>query len=117
MDENEALLFFKNAINKVDSHYYNQNEGVFCYELYHQLRKSQEENGQNWENVSIDGELLKDRITDEEANEKGIVPLDGRRYPDFLMHQRDNANFQLLVAEVKTTPDLERRELKKDGSS
>lgn len=85
-------------------------ERVFAYELYHQWRKLSEQF--NYDNLIINGEILKDGSILHHEHLKEI-------YPDLLLHeQQNNLNQQILACEIKTLKALEhengKRKLKQD---
>lgn len=92
------ITFLKDAINKIDSSYFNLKttyssiirERVFCYELYHQIR-------------NIVGE--KDNLfrIHGEPDKRGHLKFDveDRRNPDFIFHAPSSMNHNLIVLEVK----------------
>ncbi|MFC2167775.1 hypothetical protein ACFLRW_02235 [Acidobacteriota bacterium] len=65
-------------------------ERVYCYELYHQLRKQL---GDDYP-YKLDGEL--DKVNHPEIHDKI-----GAKKPDFVVHVPGNMNNNLLVIEVK----------------
>lgn len=88
-------------------------ERVFCYELYHQLRKIMEQNNLN-EKVILQAELLKTQVSSEIEQLFGIQSTDGVYYPDFLLHEPGTFNNQFLIIEVKANPKLTVEDMKKD---
>ena len=101
--ENDFEYFkkhFKKAITLIDEKYISVSmyklpdkryrERVYCYELYHQLRKLLDDNYE----YMLDGEL------DKKAHpiiEKNI----GAKIPDFIVHYRSNMEHNLAIIEVK----------------
>lgn len=75
-------------------------ERMFCYELYHQLRKLLEENSQTFQNVYLQGELQKIEILTIIQN-YGLGRLTGNFIPDLLLHSPGTAEFHPYVIEVK----------------
>ena len=61
-------------------------ERVFCYELYHQLRKIMVQNDLN-EKTILQAELRKPQVSSEIEQLFGIQSIDGVYYPDFLIHE------------------------------
>ncbi|MGH1144280.1 hypothetical protein [Bacillus pseudomycoides] len=88
-------------------------ERVFCYELYHQLRKIMEQNNLN-EKVILQAELRKPQVSSEIEQLFGIQSTDGVYYPDFLIHEPDTYDNQDLIIEVKANPRLTVEDMKKD---
>ncbi|EWG08968.1 hypothetical protein [Cytobacillus firmus] len=88
-------------------------ERVFCYELYHQLRKVMEEN-QLEEKVILQAELRKNQVGTEIEQLFGIQSTDGVYYPDFLIHEPDTIDNQNLIIEVKANPRLTSEDMIKD---
>ncbi|MFP3257195.1 MAG: hypothetical protein RXO36_05305 [Candidatus Nanopusillus acidilobi] len=67
-------------------------ERIFCYELYHQMRKIQESHNYEFlDFVKIEGERVKDDLN---------IPKKLKKVPDFLAHKPDSDN-NYLVMEVK----------------
>jgi len=98
MDVEQEIKFIKDAINKIDSSYFNLKttyssiirERVFCYELYHQIRNIMEEKNKLF---MIHGE------PDKRGHKK--FDVEGRRNPDFIFHTPSSMNYNLIVLEVK----------------
>ncbi|MBN8202537.1 hypothetical protein LG291_25270 (plasmid) [Cytobacillus firmus] len=88
-------------------------ERVFCYELYHQLRKIMEEN-QLDEKVILQAELRKTQVGSEIEQLFGIQSTEGVYYPDFLIHEPDTFDNQDLIIEVKANPKLTYEDMIKD---
>ncbi|CEI83016.1 hypothetical protein J18TS1_07320 [Oceanobacillus oncorhynchi subsp. incaldanensis] len=89
------------------------NERVFCYELYHQLRKIMEENRLN-EKVILQAELRKAQVSDEITQLFGVNSTDGVYYPDFLIHEPGTYENQDLIIEVKANPKLSTTDMLND---
>jgi len=95
-DFNNFLEQLINATARIEKHYFQQpvtgsknliiRERVYCYELYHQLRYSQEN-----QKYYTDGELDK----------RGHPFIKGNRKPDFVVHVPGNMKNNLAVIEVK----------------
>ncbi|MEK4541350.1 hypothetical protein [Bacillus sp. FSL R5-0585] len=88
-------------------------ERVFCYELYHQLRKIMEQNKLN-EKVILQAELRKAQVGSEIEQLYGMQSTDGVYYPDFLIHEPQTFDNQDLIIEVKANPGLTVADMKKD---
>jgi hypothetical protein len=56
--------------------------------------------------IRVDSELRKEPYDPAAENAENIEPLTNIRYPDFLIHDMNSFDEQLLVGELKTTPDL-----------
>ncbi|MEI3606572.1 hypothetical protein SPD48_12770 [Pseudogracilibacillus sp. SE30717A] len=90
-------------------------ERVFCYELYHQLRRVlQKEQGDLEKKVILQAELQKKQISDEVEDLMGISKLEGRYIPDFLIHEPHTVSNQNLIIEVKANPNLNDNEMLDD---
>ncbi|MEI2358953.1 hypothetical protein [Mesobacillus zeae] len=143
MDIKKYIDFLRKAINNVEEVYFgNQNridsmlnshkidsqdhrrealipylskhhERVFCYELYHQLRKIMEQNNLS-EKVILQAELRKSQVGSEIEQLFEIQSTDGVYYPDFLIHEPDTFDNQDLIIEVKANPGLTIDDMKKD---
>lgn len=89
-------------------------ERVFCYEMYHQLRKKYDEekvaNPQFLGNAKIQGELQKTQIA-ELLRHFGLRRLSRDFIPDFLVHTPGNAEYHPFIIEVKCMPDVSRDEI------
>ncbi len=92
-------------------------ERVFCYELYHQVRRIMDISEQILPNifrdVSFNGELRKE-IIQVILLPQNILPLEARYMPDFLLHSPGNFDNQLLIVEVKTNPELTYAQIQDD---
>ncbi len=93
-------------------------ERVFCYELYHQLRKTMDEYCFEDE-VILQAELRKEQISPSllekfEEKFKNIKSLDGVYYPDFILHQPTSFDKQSLIVEVKTNPQPNIKDIERD---
>ncbi|KML32336.1 hypothetical protein [Rossellomorea marisflavi] len=88
-------------------------ERVFCYELYHQLRKIMEHNKLK-ENVILQAELRKAQVGSEVEQLFELKSIDGVYYPDFLIHEPHTNDNQDLIIEVKANPRLTVKDMKKD---
>jgi hypothetical protein len=97
--EKDFFIFLeqlKEAVTKVDAKYINisvielpnniYRERVFCYELYHQLRKLL---GDDYKYM-LDGEL-----------DKKSHPIIYPKIPDFVIHYRGEMGYNLAIIEVK----------------
>ncbi len=104
-DFNYFVEQFKKAITMIDEKYISVSmyqlpnkryrERVYCYELYHQLRKLL---GDDYEYM-LDGEL------DKKAHpiiEKSI----GAKIPDFVVHYRSYMEQNLVIIEVKSIKNI-----------
>lgn len=103
------LEWLKYAINKVGPGYFGQVERVYCYELYHFIRVamySYERQHGSLGNVFLHAEFVKVVIDDQEATQLGIIPLEGRRSPDFIFHEAATTAHQIAAMEVKANPRL-----------
>ena len=97
---------FKKAVNMIDEKYINisifqlpdkiYRERVYCYELYHQLRRLL---GDDYEYM-LDGEL--DKKT-HPIIEKNI----GAKIPDFIVHYRSYMEHNLVIIEVKPIKSID----------
>ncbi|NEW03270.1 hypothetical protein GYH73_021195 [Bacillus megaterium] len=88
-------------------------ERVFCYELYHQLRKIMEQNKLN-EKVILQAELRKAQVGSEIEQLFKVQSTDGVYYPDFLIHEPHTFDNQDLIIEVKANPKLTVEDMKRD---
>lgn len=88
-------------------------ERVFCYELYHQLRKIMEQNKLN-EKVILQAELRKAQVGSEIEQLFKVQSTDGVYYPDFLIHEPQTFDNQDLIIEVKANPKLTVEDMKRD---
>lgn len=87
------------TINKVNKEYFNikvagadsekRRERVFCYELYHCMRKLQEELQEEY--LTINGEIDK----------SGHLEIEGKYNPDFVIHRQGSMESNEVVVEVK----------------
>lgn len=100
----DFIALVKCALRNVDQKYWqiwtaqNQQlirERAFCYELYHQMRKLQEEacGEPNIATVDITGEIFK-------AGYKGLA-TDEKKSPDFIFHTMHTNSNNTVVMEVK----------------
>lgn len=95
-------------------------ERVFCYELYHKIRKAVDkkigrgENPEYWSRVTLTGELQKDFLKDMTLSSLNLEQLDKRFILDFLIHEIATSDYQELVIEVKTKPNLKFYDIKDD---
>lgn len=104
-----------NILNLVPNQYFGKTERLFAYEFYHQFRKyREEENFLNDDLIVIDAELPKEVLTPEQAAEHNLLPLDSLMYPDFIIHERETGNHQLLVSEIKAERYLSQEKFIKD---
>jgi hypothetical protein len=89
-------------------------ERVFCYELYHQLRKKFDEekmaNAQFFGNAKIQGELQKNQIA-ELLRHFGLRRLTRDFIPDILVHTPGNVEYHPFIIEVKCMPDVSEGEI------
>lgn len=100
-DEYVSLLV--EALTNVDKKYFEieesgtkstkKRERVFCYELYHQMRKLQERNKHL--DLTINGEI----------NKAGNLVIRENFDPDFVIHQQGSMGNNHAVIEVKTSND------------
>lgn len=95
------------SLANVEFEYFKYGERTFCYELYSLIRacmNSYQSNNpeMNIEHLYFHAELMKKSLNDEEIAELNLQNLDGIRYPDFLLHNENNSNHQLIAVEVKT---------------
>lgn len=95
------LQRFREALNNVPPQYFGETERLFTYELYYQLKEIFNNHPLLNNNIVIDAELPKRRLTLYQARVLGLLPLDKLMSPDFIIHERDTGDNQLLVAEVK----------------
>ena len=102
------LQRFEEALNNVSNNYFGDTERLFTYELYYELRKVLNDNPLPYNNIVIDAELPKRRLTPHQAVVYGLLPLDRLMSPDFIIHERDTGTHQLLVSEVKAERSLSR---------
>ncbi len=103
-----------NSINQITEECLNKTERIFSYELYHIFKIELNNNNQFTNNIVLDAELPKRRLSDEQANNLGLIDLGTLMSPDIIVHERDTGNHQLLVAEIKTNKSLSRKSLIKD---
>ena len=103
-----------NSINQITEECLNKTERIFSYELYHIFKIELSNNNQFTNNIVLDAELPKQRLSDEQANNLGLIDLGALMSPDIIVHERDTGNHQLLVAEIKTNKSLSRKSLIKD---
>lgn len=97
------------AIDRVGPGYYGNSERVYCYELYHFLRVAMFHHSKEVEpieNVLLHSEIVKLMPSGDQMNRWDIHPLDGQRSPDFILHQPETFDYQLVAMEVKTGPGL-----------
>ena len=104
---NDFLDHFKEAIKLIDEDYINisvyelpdkiYRERVYCYELYHQLR-----------NLLGDNEYILDGELDKKAHPI-ISSAIGGKIPDFVIHKRGNMDLNLVIVEVKSINNLEKK--------
>ena len=102
----EFLNFLETALKNVDEKYWNVHsaegedfirERVFCYELYHEMRKLQEnEKGRREYHTFSNIDLYA------EPDKRGWEKLedDEKKNPDFIFHKKAESN-NLIVMEVK----------------
>ena len=97
-----------------DNDFIKFSERVFCYELYHHLRKKYDEekvvNPLFLGNAKIQGELQKTQIT-ELLRHYGLRRLTRDFIPDILVHTPGNAEYHPFIIEVKCMPDVSRSEI------
>jgi hypothetical protein len=93
-------------------------ERVFCYELYHQLRKKMENHSQHnpntFQNILLESELKKEFIGKIVEDYYNITALDAEYFPDFLLHTPNNFDNQDIIVEVKSNPKLGFSGMKED---
>lgn len=80
-------------------------ERIFCYELYHQLRKRIELSPEWFEGLYLQAELRKYQVPEILAMLE-LKPLSGDFIPDFLLHSPGNSNDHAFAIEVKTDRQL-----------
>jgi hypothetical protein len=97
-------------------------ERVFCYELYHQIRKLMDDgyvdcevSNDNEDVVLFQAELKKDQIGNiiHHFPQAG-TSLDKVYIPDFLLHSPGNFRHQELIIEVKSNPYISKTMIKAD---
>lgn len=82
-------------------------ERVFCYELYHQLQCHLRPITDYDDGPILQGELKKDDIRAiKSVMSQDIGPLDKEYIPDFLYHSPANFDYQQVVIEIKTNPNV-----------
>lgn len=85
-------------------------ERVFCYELYHQIRKLMDNHEQDHPSqtpVYFQGELQKDQINGVIEYFDGVNGALQKEYiPDFLLHSVGDFSRQELIIEVKSDPKI-----------
>lgn len=112
----EFLNFLGIALKNVDEKYWNVHsaededfirERVFCYELYHEMRKLQEN-----DKGGIKYSTFSNIDLYAEPDKRGWAKLkpDEKKNPDFIFHKKANSN-NLIVMEVKGN---ENGDIKKD---
>jgi len=102
------------SINKISENHFGKTERVFSYELYHIFKHTLEKNNQFVNNIVLDAELPKRRLSDNEARDLGLIDLSVLMSPDIIVHERDTSEYQSLVAEIKIDKSLTRQNLIKD---
>ncbi|MEG3437044.1 hypothetical protein V0288_07925 [Pannus brasiliensis CCIBt3594] len=107
-------------------HYLQTNgERGFCYELYHYMRVAMHWHRNNkshlYENhfnrIFLNAELSKRKILDAHRaffEERGIERLDKNYFPDFLFHSPSDTDYQIVVMEVKSNPELQATDIISD---
>ncbi len=105
------LNTFVQALNNVPNEYFGQTERLFTYELYNQLRNLQYLLPHN---IVLDAELPKRRLSLTEEQDLNLLSLNNLMSPDIIIHERDTANQQLLVSEVKAEKYLSAEKTIKD---
>ena len=91
-------------------------ERVFCYELYHQIRKIIDkkigtgDNAQFWNKVKLQGELQKMQLDEMTLAGLNLIQLEKKYIPDLIIHKIDTSEEQELVIEVKTKAGISFRE-------
>jgi len=108
------LQRFVDALNSVPYEYFGNTERLFTYELYYQLRIMIQNNPFDENNIVLDAELPKRLLSQQQAQALGLLPLNGLMSPDFIIHERENGNNQLLVSEVKAERYLNQEKTIKD---
>jgi hypothetical protein len=108
------INLLRSSINQIPEEYLDKTERVFSYELYHIFKSRLANNDQLTNNIVLDAELPKRRLSDAEANNLGLIDLGVLMSPDIIVHERDTANHQLLVAEIKVKQSLTRKNFIKD---
>ncbi len=106
------LNIFTQALNNVPNEYFGKTERLFTYELYHELRGLQ--HFLVHPNIVIDAELPKQRISLTEEQELNLLSLDNLMSPDIIIHERESADQQLLVSEIKAEKYLSAEKMFKD---
>lgn len=101
--KDEYVSLVLDALNNVDKKYFEievsgtkspkKRERVFCYELYHQMRKLQELNEHL--DLTINGEI----------NKAGNLVIKENFDPDFVIHRQGSMGKNHAVIEVKTSKD------------
>lgn len=109
MQPDEIENIFEDALYSVSNHYFTNSERTFTYELYYHLRNTPLQ-----DHIVVDAELPKRRLTIQEAEIFNLRPLGRRMSPDIIIHERENGNNQLLVAEVKAQRYLSAEDTIKD---
>lgn len=107
-----AFLANRGKFNGEDFERYN--ERVFCYELYHQLRKKLDIEGPNFlNNTTLQGEVKKVQVK-QFVERLGLEGLSKEFIPDFLMHSSGSTDNHYFVLEVKCHPDVSSDEILSD---
>lgn len=100
----ELQEIIKEYLNRYD-------ERVFCYELYHQVRSLMDEYMEKHPDLILpfhfQAELRKEQISELVKKHFEVEALDHTYIPDFLLHSPGNFEYQGLVIEVKSAPDLQ----------
>ena len=99
--ENTDYYYFK--IDMVKSRRYRYRERVYCYELYHQLRRTLP----NTYPYTLQGKM--DKI-----GHQIIRPKIGAKKPDFVLHKPRTMEDNLVVMEVKPLNNTNSTQIKKD---
>ncbi len=105
------LTTFVQALNNVPNEYFGKTERLFAYELYNQLRNLQYLLPQN---VVFDAELPKRRLSLTEEQDLNLLSLNNLMSPDIIIHERETADHQLLVSEIKAEKYLSAKNMIKD---
>jgi hypothetical protein len=113
MEAEIFLNYLRNSINNIDERYYHK-ERIFCYELYYKLKIHMANNNEIIDEIVLHSELPKRRLDPQTAHDLGLTPLEQLMSPDFLLHEENTGNHQLVAIEVKADKNLGHAKLLKD---
>jgi len=81
-------------------------ERVFCYELYYHIRGFMDKVPKYYENIFLQGEIIKDKLPPKVLEYFQVSNLEKEYMPDFILHTPGNFKNQLIVIEVKSNPKI-----------